>query len=62
MYKKVEDIFSSADGNRTVVHTPPSLNAPATVKDTVKKPYNQMTDAEAIRSMGDRLSAIWGNK
>lgn len=62
MYKKVEDIFSSADGNRTVMHTPAALNTPVTAQEAPKKPYNQMTDAEAIRSMGDRLSAIWGSK
>ena len=62
MYKKVEDLFSSADGNRTVMHTPQPLNSQKPAQEAPKKDYNQMTDAEAIRSMGDRLSAIWGSK
>jgi hypothetical protein len=59
MYKKVEDIFSSADGNRTVMHTPAPLNTQKTTQEVPEKTYNQMSDAEAIRSMGDRLAKIW---
>ena len=63
MYKPVnaEDIFSATDGNRekTVMQSnamsTPLVNA--TTEPT--KPYNQMSDAEAIRSMGDRLAKIW---
>jgi hypothetical protein len=58
MYKKVEDIFSSVDGNRTVAQPqvqPKSQTVP-------QKSYESMTEAEKIRAMGDRLSAIWGSK
>jgi hypothetical protein len=58
VYKKVEDIFSSADGNRSVQQPAPQIVA----QEEPKKSYNQMTDAEAIRAMGDKLSAIWGSK
>lgn len=55
MYKKVEDIFSSVDGNRKVAQ-PQVQPKPQTVP---QKSYESMTEAEKIRAMGDRLSAIW---
>jgi len=61
MYKpvKADDIFSAADGNRAApVPTPKVTGEPAIIADP-EKGYNQMSDAEAIRSMGDRLSKIW---
>jgi hypothetical protein len=58
MYKKVEDIFSSVDGNRKVVN-PQVQPKPQPVP---QKSYESMTEAEKIRAMGDRLSAIWGSK
>ena len=51
MYKKVEDIFSATDGNRAVAQP-----------QAQQKDYESMSEAEKIRSMGDRLSAIWGSK
>jgi hypothetical protein len=63
MYKPVttDDIFSAADGNRekTVMQSN-TIAAPLVNSQTEpEKPRAQMTDAEAIRSMGDRLSKIW---
>jgi hypothetical protein len=58
MYKKVEDIFSSVDGNRKVVHP----QTPTKPQPDPQKSYESMTEAEKIRAMGDRLSAIWGSK
>tara|TARA_B110000503_G_C7101459_1_gene393966 strand:- start:816 stop:1013 length:198 start_codon:yes stop_codon:yes gene_type:complete len=63
MYKPVNtnDIFKAADGNRDKpLMQPTSVSAPLVNATTEpKKDYNAMTDAEAIRSMGDRLSKIW---
>jgi len=58
MYKKVEDIFSATDGNRAVAQ-PQAQPKPQTQP---QKDYESMSEAEKIRSMGDRLSAIWGSK
>ena len=63
MYKpvKADDIFSATDGNRekTVMQSN-TIAAPLVNSQTEpEKPRAQMTDAEAIRSMGDRLSKIW---
>jgi hypothetical protein len=58
MYKKVEDIFSGVDGNRAVVQP----HAQPKPQEQLQKDYNSMSEAEKIRSMGDRLSAIWGSK
>jgi hypothetical protein len=55
VYKKVEDIFSGVDGNRGVQQPAPQIIA----QEEPKKSYDQMSDAEAIRSMGDRLAKIW---
>ena len=63
MYKPVttDDIFSAADGNREkTVMQPNAMAAPLVNSQTEpEKPRSQMTDAEAIRSMGDRLAKIW---
>ena len=58
MYKKVEDIFSDANGNRSIQKPTPKI----TSQEEPKKAYDQMSDAEAIRSMGDKLAAIWDDK
>tara|TARA_R110000772_G_scaffold53307_1_gene122056 strand:+ start:679 stop:876 length:198 start_codon:yes stop_codon:yes gene_type:complete len=63
MYKPVttDDIFSAADGNRekTVMQSN-AMSAPLVNSQTTpQKPQAQMSDAEAIRAMGDRLSKIW---
>ena len=59
MYKPVntDNIFSSTDGNRS--STVMQSNGMATPTQEPQKPQAQMTDAEAIRSMGDKLSKIW---
>ena len=63
MYKKVEaeDLFTATDGNRniSVMKTPQAAMVNVPVADEPAKAYNQMSDAEAIRSMGDKLSKIW---
>jgi hypothetical protein len=63
MYKPVttDDIFSAADGNREkTVMQPNAMSAPLVNSQTTpQKPQAQMSDAEAIRAMGDRLSKIW---
>jgi hypothetical protein len=57
MYKPVNtnDLFSATDGNRGVQQPAPQIIA----QEEPKKSYDQMSDAEAIRSMGDRLAKIW---
>jgi hypothetical protein len=63
MYKPVttDDIFSAADGNRAEpVMQSNGISAPLVNSTTEpQKPQSQMSDAEAIRSMGDRLAKIW---
>ena len=62
MYKKVEaeDIFGAVDGNREKTVMQSNTTAPLVNSQTEpEKPQAQMTDAEAIRSMGDRLAKIW---
>jgi len=63
MYKKIdaEDLFTATDGNRNtpIMSTPQSTMVNAPVADEPAKAYNKMSDAEAIRSMGDRLAKIW---
>ena len=63
MYKPVttDDIFSAADGNREKTVMQSNTIAAPLVNSTTEpqKPQSQMSDAEAIRSMGDRLSKIW---
>jgi len=63
MYKPVnaEDIFSATDGNREKTVMQPNAIAAPLVNSTTEpqKPQSQMSDAEAIRSMGDRLAKIW---
>ena len=63
MYKPVttDDIFSATDGNREkTVMQPNAMAAPLVNSQTEpEKPRSKMTDAEAIRSMGDRLAKIW---
>jgi len=63
MYKAInkDDIFNAADGNRnTPMMTSNALSTPLvnTVTEP-QKPMSQMSDAEAIRAMGDKLSKIW---
>jgi len=58
MYKKVEDIFNGTDSNRadpTPTSVAPSQPAP-------QKAEADMTEADKIRAMGDKLSAIWDSK
>jgi len=63
MYKPVttDDIFSATDGNREKTVMQPNAIAAPLVNSTTEpqKPQSQMSDAEAIRAMGDRLSKIW---
>tara|TARA_B110000503_G_scaffold100351_1_gene150152 strand:+ start:605 stop:802 length:198 start_codon:yes stop_codon:yes gene_type:complete len=63
MYKPVNtnDLFSATDGNRKATAMQSNgLSAPLINATTEpNKSYNQMSDAEAIRSMGDRLAKIW---
>ena len=63
MYKPVttDDIFSAADGNRekTVMQSNTIAAPLVNSQTTPQKPQAQMSDAEAIRAMGDRLSKIW---
>ena len=63
MYKPVNtnDLFSATDGNRKATVMQSNGIAAPLVNSTTEptKPYNQMSDAEAIRSMGDRLAKIW---
>ena len=63
MYKTVnpDDIFNAVEGNRekTVMQSN-TISAPLVNSTTEpQKPQSQMTDAEAIRAMGDRLAKIW---
>jgi|TARA_B110000977_G_scaffold182889_1_gene244980 hypothetical protein len=65
MYKAInkDDIFNAADGNRnSPMMTGNGLSAPLvnTVTEP-EKPMSQMSDAEAIRAMGDKLSKIWSD-
>jgi len=63
MYKPVttDDIFSAADGNREKTVMQSNTIAAPLVNSTTdpQKPQSQMSDAEAIRAMGDRLAKIW---
>lgn len=62
MYKPVnaEDIFGAVDGNREKTVMQSNTAAPLVNSQTEpEKPQAQMTDAEAIRSMGNRLAKIW---
>jgi hypothetical protein len=63
MYKPVttDDIFSATDGNREKTVMQSNAIAAPLVNSTTEpqKPQSQMSDAEAIRSMGDRLAKIW---
>lgn len=57
MYKKVEDIFSAADGNRTAPTIQPTI-----IPEPAAAPVSQngnASEAEKIRAMGNRLAKIW---
>ena len=59
MYKKVntDDIFGAADGNRQA----PIMSTPQTIVVNTP-PVSQngnASEAEKIRSLGDRLAKIW---